>query len=1416
MAIKIPALAALMMALSWVGSVQANVQQVYADPSSVDVEKSSQFSVNLMYTTDTGDETLAGLGLQLHFDSSKLSLTVGDVTNQFPGVTSIQIRDDTNNLDGDDSTDKYLVIAWTGATQTSWPGVGNTPARLLTATFTTSADFTGSTLRMVASSTAPDYTFAADPVEIREYIDQVPVVTPPADVSVEADAALTDVNLGTASALDTEDGVLYPVADNSGPFAVGTHTVTWSVTDSHDNTGTATQKVTVTDTTAPTVAAPADVSVQATAKNTPVTLGSASASDLVDGVMTASPSTNGPFPVGVTTVTWSATDAHDNTGTATQKVTVYDTVGPVVTAPVDVTVEAQGSTTEVDLGTASANDLVDGSLVATASPLGPFTVGSHTVTWTAVDSEENSGSATQRVTVRDTTAPAVSPPANITEEATGRTTAVSLGTATASDIVDGALVPSADDEGPFTVGSHTVTWSITDNAGNTGSATQLVTITDTTPPTVTPPADVSKEATGAETSVALGQATANDTVDGSLTPVANKEGPFAVGSYTVTWSATDAADNTGTATQVVTISDKTAPEVIAPADITVEADAPLTQVSLGEGSASDIVDGVMTPTPSMEGPFAPGQYNVVWSVTDTAGNTGSATQSVTVRDTTAPQVTAPANISTEATAALTPVELGTATATDVVDGSMVPTANNAGPFSVGIHEITWSVTDAAENTGSAVQTVEIIDSTPPVVTPPADITIEATGDTTAVDLGTATASDLVDGALTPQSDYTGPLSVGTHTITWSATDSADNTGIATQTVTVTDLTAPTVTAPAALVIEATGQLTNVDLGNAEATDTVDGSLIPQASETGPFALGTYTITWSATDSAENTGTATQSLTVEDTTPPTFTTLPQDILGVTATGRLTAVDLGTVTASDTVDGAVTPTPDQPGPFRPGTHYVKWTAIDASGNDVWKIQTVVVKPRVNFSVDQTVTNSSTVTVTALLDYEVASGTYPVTVPYTVTGSGSSVDAIPAGPISITSGRSGSVQFVANGTGSVTFTMGSPSSNAIQGGQTTQVVTVVEANVPPAITMQSSQGGLATLIVARNAGNVTVHAAVKDANVGDTASFDWSLTDSRVLAQVANGSGGDSSDFVLDPLLLDAGSYRVRVTVTDSAGATASGDLFLRVISTDPVLSADVDSDGDGIPDATEGFGDSDGDGIPDYLDAENTGETLPADATRELATDPGLKMRLGDAAVAVGGLFAEVDTAALAAQASAEGNSTSDFSDPGKVNYGGYYDFQVSGISPGDSAQVVIPMPDNGLIPARAVYRKYTFGGGWHDFVSDAANNIASAPKGTGGLCPDPGDVSYVSGLTQGDGCVQLTIEDGGPNDADGSINGVVQDPGGVVQLPAPSGGGGGCTVARGTGVDPTLWLLGLFAFLGIRLQRRRTLAVRVPNRTLDKQ
>jgi len=112
------------------------------------------------------------------------------------------------------------------------------------------------------------------------------------------------------------------------------------------------------------------------------------------------------------------------------------------------------------------------------------------------------------------------------------------------------------------VGVDTFAYIITDDASEgSDNATGFVEITvqDITPPTITAPADVIAEATGLQTAVDIGTATATDTVDPSPVITNNATAGFPLGNTTVTYTATDSSGNTATATQLVTIEDNTPP-----------------------------------------------------------------------------------------------------------------------------------------------------------------------------------------------------------------------------------------------------------------------------------------------------------------------------------------------------------------------------------------------------------------------------------------------------------------------------------------------------------------------------------------------------------------------------------------------------------------------------------------------------------------------------------------------------------------------------------------------------------------------------------------------------------------------------------------------------------------------------------------
>lgn len=501
--------------------------------------------------------------------------------------------------------------------------------------------------------------------------------------------------------------------------------------------------------------------------------------------------------------------------------------------------------------------------------------------------------------------------------------------------------------------------------------------------------------------------------------------------------------------------------------------------------------------------------------------------------------------------------------------------------------------------------------------------------------------------------------------------------------------------------------------------------------------------------------------VGDACDTTFTLNSQ--LTVNATGLLTNVDFSkVVTATDAVDGTLTPTVTPQGPYASGHYTLTWTATDAQQNTTVRTQSLNILPLATFGPDRVISEGTSINVPIYLSGNAPA--YPVTLDYTVGGTTDAADHdATSGSVVIGSGTTGSIpvtttrEGVAESDETLTLTL-TGATNAAIGSKPTINIVITQTNQPPTIAPVVKQGTVQTRIVARNAGNVTISANASDPD-GDKLTYDWSASDPALIPT----GGFQSSTFTFDPSSLADQIYVAKVTVSDNGTPVASStaDITLKVIDSAPTLSSTTDSNGNGIPDATEGWGDSDNDGIPDYLDSVTQPNLLAekvGDATTfVMQTDPGLSLALGTAAFASGGNSADISLSDVQSYGGTNGGVASNANDQYRFP-SGIFDITVGSLAvAGQSVHVVIPL--TAAIPANAVYRKYFANVGWSTFVEDA-NDTVSSSAGALGYCPPPGDASYQPGLTAGDYCVQLTIQDGGPDDADGLANGSVDDPGGV--------------------------------------------------------
>ena len=562
-------------------------------------------------------------------------------------------------------------------------------------------------------------------------------------------------------------------------FPVGTTTVTVS---SSVGGGSCSFAVTVIDSPSPTISCPANQTVQAPSGQTEATVSVGTPTTTGSNVVIGSQRSDerpvsDPYPVGTTTIIWSATDEFDRQAFCTQTIVVTSLDTPAISCPSNKTFNAADGCT----------------YTATAAEIGT-----------------------------PTTSGAASPP--------GETCPLSNPCAVRNDGL--ALTD------PFPAGQTTITWTAT-NAVGTASCTQVITVigTDTTAPTLNVPPNIVTSTD--QCSVLLDDeqfvATAQDdgscgsTVTISRTgiprvacPVPGDPGRtcesfvFPTGTTVVTYTATDASGNSTTGTQSVTVNESPniPPTITAPADLTgatavhtgpgaTSCGAFISDATLGTPTANDNCAGVVvtrTGVPAGNN-FPVGNTVITYRATDRVGNFTEATQTVTVIDDTPPVVTPPGPVTlftqdyggTSCGVTVTNLDgtFGTGSATDNCPGvgavtrSGVPSGNF---FPVGQTTLTYSATDAHGNTASATQTVTVIDNTPPAISCPANIVVEPTCPSGAiVEYATPTATDncgvqsvdrtagLASGSVFP---------IGTTTVTHQATDIHGNTSSCSFTVTV--------------------------------------------------------------------------------------------------------------------------------------------------------------------------------------------------------------------------------------------------------------------------------------------------------------------------------------------------------------------------------------------------------------------------------------------------------------------------------------------------------------------------------------------------------------------------------------------------------------------------------------------------------
>lgn len=508
---------------------------------------------------------------------------------------------------------------------------------LLIARTWTATDACGNTDRCVQTITVRDTT--------------PPRLVGPADRVLECPADVTPAATGYATADDTCGQVAIQYSDVVSPGCGGTKVIarTWTATDDCGNSSRAVQTITVMDTTPPRLTCPPDRVLECPADTHPEATGRATAEDTC-GLVTIRHNDSLSNACGRTLVirrAWTATDECGNSDTCVQTITVQDTTPPRLTCPPDRVLECPADTTPDSTGLATADDACGQVNLRHSDSLSNACGRTLVIrrTWTATDECGNSTNALQTITVRDTTPPRLTCPPDRLLECPAGTTPEVTGVATAEDACGEVALQHSDSVSDRCGGTLVLsrTWMATDACGNSTRAVQTITVRDTTPPILACPPDRVLECPADIGTNVTGLATAQDGC-GQVTlrfsdAVSARCGNTKV--ITRTWTATDSCGNSSQCAQTITVRDTTPPTIICPPNVVLECGASTTPGVTGSATGQDGCGAVTVRYTDAVVAGCGGSKVITrtWTVTDACGNSTNALQTITVRDTTPPDVT---------------------------------------------------------------------------------------------------------------------------------------------------------------------------------------------------------------------------------------------------------------------------------------------------------------------------------------------------------------------------------------------------------------------------------------------------------------------------------------------------------------------------------------------------------------------------------------------------------------------------------------------------------------------------------------------------------------------------------------------------------------------------------------------------------
>jgi large repetitive protein len=607
--------------------------------------------------------------------------------------------------------------------------------------------------------------------------------------------------------------------------------------------------------------------------------------------------------------TFTAVDACGLATTATQIIDIIDTTAPVITAcPADASYSCLADVPAANTSLVSATDNCSDVTIVLHSEVtdGDECEGVIVRTYRATDVCGNFTDCVQVINYNDNVAPTFdNAPANMVASCDN---IPAIEDVTASDNCGAATVTVV--ETMFSGGCVGVIQRIftaTDACGNTATHEQYITLVDTIAPVLANlPADASYECD--QVIPAPANVTATDNCDASVIVEFSEttEAGDCAQEYTIfrTWSATDTCENSVSYTQVITITDTTAPTFnVQDSEITVACDF---VVDVATPVATDNCDS--TPTVTVASSSTPGdcpnEWTEVytWTATDDCGNSSSVSLTINYVDEVAPVFTmVPQAISVECGQA---IPVTSAMATDNCGDVTITYADSdlLTDNCAGFYVRTFTAVDECGNSATATQIIDIIDTTAPVITAcPADASYDCLADVPAANTALVSATDVCsDVTIVLHSEVTdGDECEGVIVRTYRATDVCGNFSDCVQVITYNDDVAPTFdNAPENMAVSCDNIPAIEDVTASDNCGAATVTVVETMFSGG--CVGVIQRIFTATDACGNTATHEQYITLIDTVAPVLHNLPAD-MDIECSDKMPFV--ANVTATDNCDSAV---------------------------------------------------------------------------------------------------------------------------------------------------------------------------------------------------------------------------------------------------------------------------------------------------------------------------------------------------------------------------------------------------------------------------------------------------------------------------------------------------------------------------------